>query len=186
MARPYARASASVLRLLVQRRVLTCIPLCGPLLSEMRPAHVRQRHLLDLQAHYIAWEGERFVQGSKNRRIARREEAKSARGIARAGCARSTPSSPLRRRPQSEFLKRSGGCLSDWALSKGTGTRGLTGALRRRPQSEFLKRCGDCLSDWALPKNPRRVEGRPRAPTIWANLVASPARPIPQPAKLLP
>ena len=124
--------------------------------------------------------------GPKNRRIARSEGTKSARGIARAGCARSAPSRALRRRPQCEFLKRCGDCLSDWALPKGTGTRGLTGALRRRPQCEFLKRCGDCLSDWALPKSPRRVEGRPRAPAIWANLVASPTRPVPQPAKLLP
>ena len=47
------------------------------------------------------------------------------------------PSRALRRRLQSEFLKRCGDCLSDWALPKGTGTRGLTGALQRRPQSEF-------------------------------------------------
>ena len=136
MSRPNARASASALRLLVQRRVLTCIPLCGPLLSEMRSAHVRQRHLLDLQAHYIAWEGKRFVQGSKNRRIARSEGTKSARGIARAGCARSAPSRALRRRPQSEFLKRCGDCLSDWALPKSLGR--AEGGPERRQSGQTL------------------------------------------------
>ena len=156
-------------------------PRCDPHTSANAICLIYKRIILHEKAS-DSYRGPKTAESRKDGGAGRKALAESHVRVARGAL----PSRALRRRPQSEFLKRSEDCLSDWALPKRTGTRGLTGALRRRPQCEFLKRCGDCLNDWTLPKSLGRAEGRPRAPAIWANLVASPTRPVPQPAKLLP